>query len=493
MVALTHSIAISSMDGTPITVEVDVAQGLPGISVIGMGNKAIQEAAKRVRSALRHSDLALPARKYTVNLAPADLPKHGGHYDLAIAIGLLVSVGIVKQSEVDDCIFFGELSLTGAVKYSKGVVFAAEAVQEHTGRLYCAPEAHPEASLVSTATIYPATTLKEVFQHLKGIPVINKGIPLAVPAHHPPPLLNTITGQVQAKRALTITLAGHLRMLMIGPPGVGKSLLATASQHLLPPLGPTQYRQVLKLHSLADEPAPPLLRAPFRAPHHTVSSGQLLGGHRGRPGEISLAHHGILFLDELAEYKRSTLEALRQPLEQRYHRVNGTTWPADCTVLAAANPCPCGYFGDAVHACRCSDHQRRLYWSRFSAPLLDRFDIIIMMDRLNIEQQSSPISMHDTQHLTVMKCLNDYYFYTKNNKYSCSDNNKNALYPPQLSTDALKLLDRAVEQRGLSRRVRTSLITVARIIAGLAKRSTISEADIAEALQLRMTLPGSSG
>jgi magnesium chelatase family protein len=272
---------------------------------------------------------------------------------------------------------------------------------------------------------------------------------------------------------------------MIGPPGVGKSLLASVSTSLLPPLTPASYAEVIKIHTLGSQTPPPLLTSPFRAPHHTITPARLLGSPNGHPGEFSYAHHGVLFLDELGEFKRSTLEALRQPMEERAVHVAGTTILSDFTILAAANPCPCGYYGDSSHDCRCSDYQRRQYQAKFSAPFLDRFDIIIVVNRSSLEYNNDSVLMNDLQHTTVVKTLNNYFQHAENDKIRCEYITKNTSYTSLLQPQAHALLTTFARTHALSKRAVLSLQRIAAVIAQLDSEKRISTHHMAEAIQLR--------
>lgn len=487
MVALTHSLLLTGLSATIVTVEVDIVRGLPGLTIIGRGNKAVQEAVQRVRSALTHADLALPPRKYTVNLAPAELPKEGTHFDVAIAVALLVAVGFLKESEVVDSLFLGELSLTGAIRPSADFskLLTATLVDHHSV-IYGPPHGALSPYLPAYTTYIPITHVKELFQHLKGIisltPLLATSPPPAASTH---PSLDTVIGQAHAKRAVTIALAGNHHLLMIGAPGVGKSLIAATTAGLLPPISKDAALEVAQLHSKAAIPPPPYRRPPYRSPHHSLSVTGLLGSHTGRPGELSLAHRGILFLDELAEFQHRTLESLRQPMEQKVVRrsIGKTviTLPADCLIIAATNPCPCGFYGSSVQQCRCLAWQRQRYQQRISGPILDRFDMCIILETEHVEIKNQTKIEQDLQHIEVLKVVEAVRSTSHNAANSSNLNNVYVL----LSDEAQTLLASAAQQLALSQRGQHATVRVAHTIARLEQAHSIQPAHVAEALQYR--------
>jgi magnesium chelatase family protein len=398
MVAKIRTVAFRGIDVLDIDVEVQIANGLPSFTIVGLPDKAVAESKERVRAALHAMGLALPAKRMTINLAPADVNKEGSHYDLPIALGLLVAMDVVPQDAVERYYALGELGLDGSLRPVTGVLPAAIQAEVASFGLICPAESGREAAWAGELDILAPQHLLGLINHFKGTQVLARpkaALPDMASSSHLRDLA-TVKGQETAKRALEITAAGGHNLLMVGPPGSGKSMLASCLPSLLPPLTPREALETSIIHSLAGTlPDGGLLRTrPYRDPHHSASQPALVGGgHKAKPGEISLAHHGVLFLDELPEFAKATLESLRQPLETGetlVARVNyHVTYPARFQLIAAMNPCRCGYFGQPEEECTKAPRCAEDYQSKLSGPLLDRIDLQVDVPPLSINDLSS--------------------------------------------------------------------------------------------------------
>jgi magnesium chelatase family protein len=497
-VARVLSGALVGFDGALLEVETDIKAGLPGVQIVGMGNKAIDEARQRVRSAITNSLLDFPARKITVNLAPAELPKDGTHLDLSIALSILVASGQLKQKQVDNALFAGELALDGTIRPIRGSVLLAELTRaQGIRRIFVPVQNAPQAQLVTHIEVLAVTHLQQLYKALKGVaPLSRISTPSQPPLTSFGPTFDDIIGHEQAKRALTIAAAGRHNILLSGSPGTGKTLLARSLRSILPSLTPQEIVEVTKLHSLASGNDGAIYTSPpFRAPHHGVTLPALIGGGlRPRPGDISLSHKGVLFLDELPEYPRTTLEALRQPLEDRTVRLSrlygSITYPADMLLIATMNPCPCGYLNDSVVSCTCSMAQISAYQKRLSGPLLDRIDLRLTITKVKYEHFFDTKPLNSKQHIKVLSSIQaarsaQALRYGRSNFYNAYASLDQAKRLFNITPEAKKLLDVAAKKMSLSSRSYLRVVRIARTIADLETSNLLDVRHIAESLQFR--------
>jgi magnesium chelatase family protein len=507
MFARIFSGGLVGIDACRIEVEVDVGGGLGQIFLVGLPDTAVKESQERVRAAIKSCQFLMPAgKKWVVNLAPADMKKEGPSYDLPIAIGVLAATGLIPREDLNKLWFLGELSLDGSVRPVAGVLPIAVAARQHGAEGIVVPDVNAEeASLVDGLKVYPVSHLKQVcdlardrsaatvlkFEAREAYERLQRRLRLEID-------FRDVKGQVHAKRALEIAAAGHHNVLMVGPPGSGKSMLAQRLPTIMPPLSFDEALEVTKLYSvaglLADRKSL-MSERPFRSPHHTASAVGLTGGGSvPRPGEISLSHKGILFLDELTEFPRSHLDTLRQPLESRLITISRAaqtlTYPASFLLIGACNPCPCGYRGDQVKYCACTPNQADRYWSRLSGPFLDRVDLHVEVSRLAEEELSASAESESSEviRLRVERAVERQHARAADQgrfTYNGHMNQKQLAKFCKIDEQSRSILARAVNQLGLSARAYDRVLRIARTIADLADRDQLIAADIAEAVRYR--------
>ncbi|WP_424942199.1 YifB family Mg chelatase-like AAA ATPase [Aliiroseovarius crassostreae] len=504
MVAHAYTVAFEGIRARPVEVQCALTPGLPGFSIVGLPDKAVSEAKERVRAALAALSIALPAQKVTINLSPADLPKIGSHFDLPIALALLAAIDILPKDEVAGTISLGELSLDGGLLPVIGALPAAMAAADEDRALICPRACGPEAAWVAAARVLAPATLASVIQHFTGqspLPPADPGT-VAGPEHGKD--LRDVRGQARAKRALEIAAAGRHHMLMVGSPGSGKSMIAARLPTILPPLSPTEALETSMVHSLAGvlENGGISRTRPFREPHHTASMAAIVGGGRGAgPGEVSLAHNGVLFLDELPEFNRQTLETLRQPIETgevMVARANAhISYPCKFLLIAAANPCKCGHLGDANMACPKAPGCGDTYLGRLSGPLLDRFDLRVDVPRVEMRDLDLPPDGEGSAEVAarVMQARErqaDRYDGIKHVRVN-ADIEGDLLTKVATPDDAGRdLLVKAADRFGLSARGYHRILRVARTIADLAGSDQVRREHVAEAASYRLNIAATS-
>lgn len=498
MVSRVRTVAFQGIEARLVEVQCSLSPGLPAFSIVGLPDKAVSEARERVRAALAALSIALPSKRITVNLSPADLPKEGSHFDLPVALALLAAMDIVPRDAVEGMVALGELSLDGRLVGVAGALPAAMTAAEEDCDMLCPAASAPEAAWVGAARVFGAQTLLQIVQHLTGAAPLERSGPGNARDETPSADLRDVKGQERARRALEIAAAGRHHLLMVGPPGSGKSMLAARLPGLLPPMSPDEALETAMIHSVAGliRDGELSLSRPWRDPHHSASVAAIIGGGRGaRPGEISLAHNGVLFLDELPEFSRTVLEALRQPIETGevvVARANAhLRYPCRFLLVAAANPCRCGHMADAARACARVPGCGQDYLGRISGPLMDRFDLRLEVPAVDFDDLQRAEGGEDTasvaSRVLAARVIQAERFAGHDDVRVNADASGRILEEiAEPDTEGRALLSRLAERMGLSARGYHRILRVARTIADLEGEQRVRRHHLAEAASYRL-------